>query len=137
MQKIMNSIMRTYDAPLYSWPLAALHAINTVLNVMPNRHIDMDTPHCRYTGSHFDYTELRPFWSEGYVWQDSAQRSKAGAKVGTTAKHQPKGKPYQYVGNLTAGNYLCFDTVKGKLKALPKPRFVTDTDLMGKIFIWE
>ncbi|KAK3286729.1 hypothetical protein CYMTET_5734 [Cymbomonas tetramitiformis] len=57
MQKIMNSTMRTYDAPLYTWPLAALHAINTVLNVMPNKHIGMDTPHLRYTSRHFDYTE--------------------------------------------------------------------------------
>ncbi|KAK3242157.1 hypothetical protein CYMTET_48129 [Cymbomonas tetramitiformis] len=132
MQKIMNSTMRTYDAPLYTWPLAALHAINTVLNVMPNKHIGMDTPHLRYTGRHFDYTELRPFWSECNVWQDPAQRSKAGAKADTSAKLQPKSKPYRYVGNLTPGNYLCLDTVKGKLKALSRPTFVTDPALMAK-----
>ncbi|KAK3281535.1 hypothetical protein CYMTET_10679 [Cymbomonas tetramitiformis] len=132
MQKIMNSTMRTYDAPLYSWPLAALHAINTVLNVMPNKHIGMDTPHLGYTGRHFDYTELRPFWSECNVWQDPAQRSKAGAKVDTSAKLQPKSKPYRHVGNLTPGNYLCFDTVKGELRSLSQPTFVTDPDLMAK-----
>ncbi|KAK3241156.1 hypothetical protein CYMTET_49045 [Cymbomonas tetramitiformis] len=84
MQKIMNSIMRTYDAPLSAWPLATLHTVNTIMNAMPNSQIGMDTPHLyRYTQKHFDYTELRPFWSECHVWQDPAQRAVAGAEEGT------------------------------------------------------
>ena len=132
MQKVMNTIMRTYDAPLGSWPLAALHSINTILNVMPNRHIHMDTPHHRYTGKHYDYTQLRPFWARCYVWQDPAQRADAGALAATSAKLQDKAKPYHYVGNQPSSVYLCYDPSKGKLKALSRPRFALDYDLMSK-----
>eukprot|EP00854_Cymbomonas_tetramitiformis_P034520 gene34520-biopygen32541 len=82
MQKIMNSTMRTYDAPLYAWPLAALHVINTVLNVMPNKRIGMDTPHLGYTGRHFDYTELQPFWP--------ADRQKYHPAIIVSVDHTPQ-----------------------------------------------
>ncbi|KAK3250393.1 hypothetical protein CYMTET_40223 [Cymbomonas tetramitiformis] len=128
----MNSIMRTYDAPLSAWPLAALHSINTIMNVMPNKHLSMDTPYHLYEGKHFDYTQLRPFWSRCYVWQDPAQRAVDGAEAEASAKLQAKAKPYFYVGVLPGSNYLCFDTEKGKLKVLSKPRFSPDYDLMSK-----
>ncbi|KAK3281092.1 hypothetical protein CYMTET_11096 [Cymbomonas tetramitiformis] len=99
---------------------------------IPESQEDTSETTTKYTGRHFDYTELRPFWSECNVWQDPAQRSKAGAKADTSAKLQPKSKPYRYVGNLTPGNYLCLDTVKGELKALSRPTFVTDPALMAK-----
>ncbi|KAK3255566.1 hypothetical protein CYMTET_35255 [Cymbomonas tetramitiformis] len=86
MAKIMTTTMKTYAAPLNVWPLAALHAINTIMNAMPNRHLAMDSPHYRFTGSQFDYTQLRPFWSECYVWQDPDQRQKDGETTQVSAK---------------------------------------------------
>ncbi|KAK3280454.1 hypothetical protein CYMTET_11705 [Cymbomonas tetramitiformis] len=102
------------------------------MNVMPNKHLSMDTPYHLYEGKHFDYTQLRPFWSRCYVWQDPAQRAVDGAEAEASAKLQAKAKPHFYVGILPGSNYLCFDTEKGKLKVLSKPRFSPDYDLMSK-----
>ncbi|KAK3263945.1 hypothetical protein CYMTET_27284 [Cymbomonas tetramitiformis] len=132
MAKIMTTIMKTYAAPLNVWPLAALHAINTIMCVMPNRHIEMDTPHYRYTNEHYDYTQLRPFWSECYVWQDLAQRAKDGETIQASAKLIDKAKKYRYVEALPNGNYLCFDTAKAKLKKLSKPTFLPDYDAVAR-----
>ncbi|KAK3233976.1 hypothetical protein CYMTET_55755 [Cymbomonas tetramitiformis] len=132
MVKIMTTIMKTYGAPLNVWPLAALHATNTIMNAMPNRHIDMDSPHYRFTGEQFDYAQLRPFWSECYVWQDPDQRQKDGEPIQVSAKLIDNAKRYNYVGNVSNSVYLCFDTAKAKLKQLARPRFLPDYDLMAK-----
>ena len=132
MAKIMTTIMKTYGAPLNIWPLAALHATNTIMNDMPNRHIDMDSPHYRFTGDQFDYTQLRPFWSECYVWQDPDRRQKDGEPIQVSAKLIDNAKRYHYVGNVSKSVYLCFDTTKAKLRQLARPRFLPDYDLMAK-----
>ncbi|KAK3250842.1 hypothetical protein CYMTET_39794 [Cymbomonas tetramitiformis] len=127
MAKVMTTIMKTYGAPLVVWPLAALHAVNTIMNA-----IEMDTPHYRYTDEHYDYTKLRPFWSECYVWQDLAQRAKDGEIIEASAKLIDKAKKYRYVGALPNGNYLCFDTAKAKLNKLSKPTFLPDYDTVAR-----
>ncbi|KAK3241140.1 hypothetical protein CYMTET_49073 [Cymbomonas tetramitiformis] len=135
MVKVMTTIMKTYGAPLNVWPLAALHATNTIMNSMPNRHIAMDSPHYRFTGEQFDYTQLRPFWSECYVWQDPDQRQKDGEPIQVSAKLIDNAKRYHYVGNVSKSTYLCFDTAKAKLKQLARPRFLPDYDLMAKHYL--
>ncbi|KAK3279632.1 hypothetical protein CYMTET_12494 [Cymbomonas tetramitiformis] len=103
------------------------------MNAMPNRHIAMDSPHYRFTGSQFDYTQLRLFWSECYVWQDPDQRQKSGKAIQVSAKLIDNAKRYHYVGNVSKSIYLCgFDTAKAKLKQMAKPRFLPDYDLMAK-----